>query len=331
MRDARPVARGVCWAIRRRPCCWQPRRAGSPAATMRRKPRFVHWRRRQDAAFLGLRGLLRNAIEHEDWSEATALARQAETVQPGAAWLRRERARLAVRAGNWSEALALADADAPKAALAAAAAEAEPDPWRAMRLAKQAWQDDPSLAPAALAYASRLRAAGRESRALAVIRHSWSIAPHPDLAAFALAPVERRAGSDAGCPAADRCQSRACREPPAAGAHRAGGRTDRRGTPPRRGRLAPPASTSVGCGCCWRRSRRRRAATPRPGALRSAMHYAVPRRPNPIRRGDAMPAIPRTRRGIPTARTASPSAACAGALLRWRRHASCYRTGVPRS
>src|SRR5580704_10833659 len=133
MRDARPVARGVCWAIRRRPCCWQPRRAG----------------------------LLRNAIEHEDWSEATALARQAETVQPGAAWLRHERARLAVRAGNWSEALALADADAPKAALAAAAAEAEPDASRAMRLARQAWQDDPSLPSAALAYASRLRAAGR--------------------------------------------------------------------------------------------------------------------------------------------------------------------------
>jgi HemY protein len=145
---------------------------------------------RDDAAFLGLRGLLRQAIEREDWTAAAALARQAETVQPGAAWLRRERARLAVRAGNWSDALALADADAPKAALAAAAAGAEPDATRALRLAKQAWQDDPSLAPAALAYASRLRAAGRENRALAAIRHSWSIAPHPDLAAFALAPVE---------------------------------------------------------------------------------------------------------------------------------------------
>ena len=80
---------------------------------------------RDDAAFLGLRGLLRQAIEREDWAEATALARQAEAVEPGAAWLRRERARLAVRAGEWSDALALADADAPKAALATAAAEAE--------------------------------------------------------------------------------------------------------------------------------------------------------------------------------------------------------------
>jgi HemY protein len=144
---------------------------------------------RDDAAFLGLRGLLRQAIEREDWAEAAVLARQAEATQPGAIWLRHERARLAVRVGDWSDALALADADAPKAALAAAAAEAEPDPARALRLARQAWRGDPSLAPAALAYASRLRAAGRESRALAAIRHSWSIAPQPDLAEFALAPI----------------------------------------------------------------------------------------------------------------------------------------------
>jgi len=144
---------------------------------------------RNDAAFLGLRGLLRQAIEREDWAEATALARQAEAVEPGAAWLRRERARLAVRAGEWSDALALADADAPKAALATAAADAETDPGRALHLAKQAWQDDPSLAPATLAYATRLRAAGREGRALAAIRHSWAIAPQSDLGDFALAPV----------------------------------------------------------------------------------------------------------------------------------------------
>ena len=143
---------------------------------------------RGDAAFLGLRGLLRQAVEREDWAEAAVLARQAEAVQPGAAWLRRERARLAVRAGNWPDALALAEPDVPKAALETAAADAEPDPSRSTRLAKQAWQDDPSLTPAALAYARRLRAAGREARALAAIRHSWSVAPHPDLASFALEP-----------------------------------------------------------------------------------------------------------------------------------------------
>jgi HemY protein len=41
--------------------------------------------------------------------------------------------------------------------------------------------------PAALAYATRLRATGKERRALAVARQSWGLTPHADLATFALA------------------------------------------------------------------------------------------------------------------------------------------------
>ncbi len=144
---------------------------------------------RPDAAFLGYRGLLRGAVEREDWTEASSLARQAEAAHPGAAWLREERARLAIRTASWTEALAMVDADAPKAALATAAANAEPDPSRALRLARQAWKEEPSLVPAALAYARRLRELGRERRAQAAVRQSWAAAPHPDLADFALAAI----------------------------------------------------------------------------------------------------------------------------------------------
>lgn len=144
---------------------------------------------RQDAAFLGYRGLLRQAIAREDWAEAAALARQAEAAHPGAAWLREERSRLAIRAGNWAEALSLVDAPAPKAALGIGAALAETDPTRALRLAKEAWQRDKALAPAALTYAARLRLAGKEKRAQAVLRETWQLRPHPDLAAAFLAPV----------------------------------------------------------------------------------------------------------------------------------------------
>lgn len=144
---------------------------------------------RPETAFLGFRGLLRRASERGDWAEAARLAQHAEAAHPGGAWLRGERARLAVRAGRWEEALELADADAPKAALGVGAAEAATDSARARQLARRAWKDDPALAPAALAYASRLRAAGRERRAQAVIRRSWTLAPHPELAEFALAPV----------------------------------------------------------------------------------------------------------------------------------------------
>jgi HemY protein len=136
------------------------------------------------AAFLGLRGLLRQAIARQDWPEAARLAREAEQAHPGAAWLRRERRELAMRTGAWAEALALTDADQPKAALAAAAADADTDPSGGLRLAKQAWDEDPGLTQAALAYARRLRETGRTGRAFEVIRRAWATAPHPDLAAF---------------------------------------------------------------------------------------------------------------------------------------------------
>lgn len=145
---------------------------------------------RADAPLLGLRGLLQQAVARADWPEAAALARRAEETYPGAAWLREERSRLAIRTGAWREALALAGPGAPRAAFAAAAAQAESDPDEAIRLARQAWKDDPTLTPAALVYAERLRASGRESRAQSVLRDAWEAAPHPDLAAAALSGMD---------------------------------------------------------------------------------------------------------------------------------------------
>ena len=144
---------------------------------------------RSDAAFLGLRGLFRQAMAREDWAAAAALARQAEEANPGGAWLREERAQLAVRTGEWRQALTLADPQAPLAAYATAAADAEADPVEGVRLAKQAWKQHPDFVPAALAYARRLRANGREARAQEVMRTAWASTPHPELAAFVLAPL----------------------------------------------------------------------------------------------------------------------------------------------
>jgi HemY protein len=150
---------------------------------------------RKESAFLGLRGLLANAITQQKWSDAAALARQAEAAHPGAAWLRQERAQLAIRSGDWAEALALAGSGAvsggtsPVAALATGAAQAETNPDRADRLARQALKADPSFAPAVLARASLLRARGREKNALGVLAEGWKRSPHPDIAAMALAPA----------------------------------------------------------------------------------------------------------------------------------------------
>ena len=145
---------------------------------------------RKDAAFLGYRGLLRQAIARGEWAEATTLSKRAEAAHPGAQWLRRERAQLALRAEHWAEALELADQNAPRAALAAGAAALEANPERAMRYAREAWRADPGLPHAALAYAERLRAGGHERRAQTVIARGWARRPQPDLAAFALAPLE---------------------------------------------------------------------------------------------------------------------------------------------
>jgi HemY protein len=147
---------------------------------------------RKDAAFLGLRGLLGQAIAAGDWARANELAKQAEKAHPGATWIREERTHLALRTRDWQEALLLNRDDAPHAALAAAAADAETDPARALKLAKDAFRRDPALPAAALAYARRLRAAGKEKSAQDVLRQAWGKFPQPDLAAFALAPSPDR-------------------------------------------------------------------------------------------------------------------------------------------
>jgi HemY protein len=140
----------------------------------------------QDSAFLGYRGLLRQAIDQQDWPLAADLARRAEVAHPGAPWLRAERARLALRTGSWAEALTLTGPEAPRAVMATAAAEAATDPIEALRLAKDAFNADSSLTPAALAYARRLRLAREERRSDKVVVTAWTAAPHPELAEFYL-------------------------------------------------------------------------------------------------------------------------------------------------
>ena len=137
---------------------------------------------RDDARFLGLRGLLRAAMAREDWPEAQRLAREAEATQPGAAWLREERALLAVRTRDWREALALSAPGMAEAPLALAAAAQESDPARAAEIERRAFEADPGFAPAALAHAARIRAGGSPRRARTVLEQAWAAQPHPDLA-----------------------------------------------------------------------------------------------------------------------------------------------------
>ena len=142
----------------------------------------------RDGAFLGLRGLLNQAVAREDWVRANELARQAERAHPGTGWLRADRTNV-TGAADWQDTLLLTRDAAPHAALAAAAAEAETDPAQAVKLAKDAFKRDPGLPAAALALARRLREAGREKAAQDTLRKAWARTPQPDIAAMALAPA----------------------------------------------------------------------------------------------------------------------------------------------
>ena len=143
---------------------------------------FLALAAREDAKFLGLRGLLRQAIQREDWPTAQRLAREAEAAQPGAAWLRQERETLALRTRDWREALALAAPGAAQAPLALAAAGQEPDERRAMDLEREAYQADRGFTPAALAHAARLARIASPRRGREVLQEAWKAKPHPDLA-----------------------------------------------------------------------------------------------------------------------------------------------------
>jgi HemY protein len=136
-----------------------------------------------EARFLGLRGLLRQAIQREDWPTAQRLAREAEAAVPGAAWLRQERETLALRTRDWREALALAAPGAAQAPLALAASQQETSENRAAELERQAFQTDPGFAPAAVAHAKRLRDGGSPRRAKQALEEAWKARPHPDVAA----------------------------------------------------------------------------------------------------------------------------------------------------
>jgi HemY protein len=142
---------------------------------------------REDSKFLGLRGLLRDAMQRQDWPAAQRLAREAEAIQPGATWVREERAALALRTQDWREALALSApgslTGARRAALALAAAAQEPDPAKAAELEKQALTAEPGFAPAALAVARRQEVGGSPRRAKSTLQAAWAVAPHPDVAA----------------------------------------------------------------------------------------------------------------------------------------------------
>lgn len=151
-----------------------------------------------EMAFLGVRGLLMQAMRNGDNPEALRLAGRAQSLRPNTPWVLKYLLQLQVQAAEWEAAdgtlqqvIRQGAVDAgtgrgQRAVLAVALsheAAAAGDQAAAAKQARRAHDLDPALVPATVAYAKCLAETGKARRATKVIEAAWSQAPHPELAA----------------------------------------------------------------------------------------------------------------------------------------------------
>jgi HemY protein len=156
---------------------------------------------RAETEFLGLRGLLTQALHAGDEAAALKLVERAKELRPKTPWVLHRLYHLRARAGQWIEAEAtLAEAIGRKAVEAATGrrhravllheqsreAEAAGDTAKATSLAEKSVASDRGFAPAAIRFARLQSAQSRPRRAIRTLLTTWREAPHPDIArAFA--------------------------------------------------------------------------------------------------------------------------------------------------
>ena len=158
-----------------------------------------------DTAFLGVRGLLMQAIKTGDKVEALRLAEQAYKLRPTTGWVVDQLFELQVEGGLWGEAnetvraairqkaMRAPDARRRRAAVLlehSRSAEAEGDEEAALRRAREAHDLDPSLIPATVTLARLYTARGRAGRGAKLIEEAWARQPNPELAAAYGAALE---------------------------------------------------------------------------------------------------------------------------------------------
>jgi HemY protein len=153
---------------------------------------------RPETEFLGLRGLIMQALKRDDEAEALRLAERAKALRPKTQWVLASLFELQARSGKWSEAEATLALAARRKAVTASESErhravmlyeqsrvasAENRDRDAVRLVAKAHALAPGFTQAAARYAEMLSAAGHTRQARKVIEAAWTKAPHPELAA----------------------------------------------------------------------------------------------------------------------------------------------------
>ena len=152
---------------------------------------------RSETEFLGLRGLLNQALREGDRDAARRLAARAVSLRPNAGWAALSLFDLEARDGRWEAARDALEKAAKRRLVApeaarhhrgvilhelSRAATAQGDRQRALALAGEARSLTPDLAVPAAHYARLLRAEGRPGRAAKAIERAWQTAPQPELA-----------------------------------------------------------------------------------------------------------------------------------------------------
>jgi HemY protein len=169
---------------------------------------FVALMQDQDTGFLGLRGLLTQAIADGKYDHALQLARQAHKSQPKSVAVWRYLFELESRAHNWNLALPLLQkiertrgwpreqCDEYAAAILveqARLAEREGELATAARLYKKAFQRKPDFIPAATGYIESLYKSGYGFLADRALLRAWEKNPHPNLTHLALRYLSSKA------------------------------------------------------------------------------------------------------------------------------------------
>lgn len=152
---------------------------------------------RRETEFLGLRGLLTQALKAGDDATALGLAERAQRLRPKTGWALASLVELQARAGQFPAAEATLAQAVKRAALPppesrrmraallleqSHAAASTGQPRAALALADRAQDADGSLAPAAAWHATLLRDAGRIRQAGRALERAWRVAPQPALA-----------------------------------------------------------------------------------------------------------------------------------------------------
>lgn len=159
--------------------------------------KFQQMLKKPQTEFLGIRGLLADAVKRGDQEEALALAKRAYDRSPNTSWVLTTYFDLLTRAARWSAALGLVGDMArekllsgPEATrrralmkhmLAAEALDAGRDK-EALDQGRRATGLAPAFAPAAITAAKAASRLGKLRLARRFIEDCWRLAPHPDLA-----------------------------------------------------------------------------------------------------------------------------------------------------